>query len=113
VEWDAEITRDEPNALISWRSLEGSEVNNSGAVRFMQSAGGRGTLVSVSMQYEPPGGAVGKTLALAFGEDPDISVREDMRRFKALLEAGEVPTTEGQPHGTRPVWYKAFGGVNR
>jgi len=113
VEWDAEITRDEPNTLISWRSLEGSEVNNSGAVRFMAAPAGRGTLVSVSMQYEPPGGAVGKTIALAFGEDPDISVREDMRRFKALLEAGEVPTTEGQPHGTRPVWFKAFGGVNR
>ena len=113
VEWDAEITRDEPNALISWRSLEGSDVTNSGAVRFLPAVAGRGTLVSVTMQYDPPGGALGKAVALAFGDDPDIAVREDMRRFKALLEVGEVPTTEGQPHGSRPLWYKAFGGVNR
>ena len=113
VDWDAEITRDEPDALISWRSLEGSEVKNSGAVRFLPAPAGRGTLVSVTMQYDPPGGALGKAVAMLFGEDPDMSVREDMRRFKALLEAGEVPTTDGQSHGPRPVWYQAFGGTNR
>jgi uncharacterized membrane protein len=113
VEWDAEITRDEPNSLLSWRSVEGSDVRNSGAVRFMPAPAGRGAIISVTMQYDPPGGALGKAVATLFGEDPDMTVREDMRRFKALLEAGETPTTEGQPHGTRPVWYKAFGGAQR
>jgi uncharacterized membrane protein len=110
VEWDAEITRDEPNALLSWRSLEGSDVMNSGAVRFLPAPAGRGTLISVTMQYDPPGGALGVALAKLTGEDPNVTVREDLRRFKRLLETGEIPTTEGQPHGSRPLWYKAIGG---
>jgi uncharacterized membrane protein len=113
VEWDAEITRDEPNRLLSWRSLEGSEVRNSGAVQFEAAPANRGTIVSVTMQYEPPAGKVGMTVAKLFGEEPQMQVREDLRRFKRLMEAGEIPTIEGQPHGTRPLWYKAFGGVNR
>jgi uncharacterized membrane protein len=113
VEWDAEVTRDEPNQLLSWRSLEGSDVPNSGAVRFIPDANGRGTVVSVTMTYEPPAGRVGMMVAKLFGEEPQMQVREDLRRFKRLLEAGEIPTTEGQPHGPRPVWYKAFGGTNR
>jgi uncharacterized membrane protein len=52
-------------------------------------------------------------VAKLFGEEPQMQVRGDLRRFKNLLEAGEIPTTEGQPHGPRPVWYKAFGGTNR
>lgn len=113
VEWDAEITRDEPGTLIAWQSLPDSEVRNSGAIRFLPAPGGRGTFVSVTMQYEPPGGALGKTVAMLMGEDPQVTVKEDMRRFKALLETGEVPTTEGQTHGPRPLWYKAFGGAKR
>jgi uncharacterized membrane protein len=113
VEWDAEIVRDEPNTLIAWRSLEGSEVMSSGTVRFLPAPAGRGTLVSVTMQYEPPAGKLGMLVAKLFGEEPDLQVREDLRRFKALLEAGEVPTTEGQPHGTRPVWYRAVQGATR
>ena len=113
VEWDAEVTRDETDALISWRSLEGSEVQNSGAVRFTPATGGRGTLVAVTLQYEPPAGALGMTIAKLFGEEPNLQVREDLRRFKRLLETGEIPTTEGQSHGTRPLWYKTFQGNDR
>ena len=113
VEWDAEITRDEPSTLLAWRSLENSDVRNSGAVRFVPAPAGRGTFVSVTMQYDPPGGALGKAAAMLTGEDPEHTVKEDMRRFKALLETGEVPTTEGQPHGPRPLWYRAIGGVRR
>jgi len=113
VEWDAEVTRDEPNRLLSWRSLEGSDVRNSGAVRFEPAPAGRGTFVSVTMQYEPPAGRMGMAIAKLTGEEPQVQVREDLRRFKRLMEAGEIPTTEGQSHGTRPLWYKAFGGANR
>jgi uncharacterized membrane protein len=110
VEWDAEVTRDEPNALLAWRSIEGSEVQNSGAVRFTQAAGDRGTMIAVTMQYEPPAGALGMAVAKLFGEEPNLQVREDLRRFKRLLETGEIPTIEGQPHGTRPLWYKTIQG---
>lgn len=113
VEWDAEITRDEPNALLSWRALPGSELPNAGAVRFIAAPGGHGTIVSVTMQYEPPAGRLGLTLARLLGESPAHDVREDLRRFKALLETGEIPTTEGQAHGARSLWYKAVEGGNR
>jgi uncharacterized membrane protein len=113
VEWDAEITRDEPGALLSWRSIEGSEIDNAGAVRFLAGPAGRGALVSVTMQYRPPGGALGAAFAKLFGEEPEQQVRDDLRRFKQLLETGEIPTTEGQPHGQRPAWYRAMGGPQR
>jgi uncharacterized membrane protein len=113
IEWDAEITRDEPGELLSWRSVERSELPNSGAVRFIPAPGGRGTIVSVTMQYEPPAAALGLTLAKLLGESPAHDVREDLRRFKHLLETGEIPTTEGQPHGRRSLWYRAVEGGNR
>ena len=70
VEWDAEIIEDQPNSLIAWRSLEGSDIQNSGRVRFERAAGGRGTVVRVEMQYAPPAGVVGATIAKLFGEEP-------------------------------------------
>jgi uncharacterized membrane protein len=113
IEWDAEITRDEPNALLSWRTVEGSELPNAGAVRFIPGPGRRGTIVSVTMQYDPPAGRAGLTLAKLLGDAPERAVREDLRRFKALLETGEIPTIEGQPHGARSFWYTALEGSNR
>jgi uncharacterized membrane protein len=82
-------------------------------VRFLTAAHGRGTLINVDMQYDPPAGALGMTFAKLFGEEPAQQVREDLRRFKRLLEAGEIPTTDGQPHGRRPLWYRTFGGSTR
>jgi uncharacterized membrane protein len=113
VEWDAEITRDEPGSLLSWRSIDGSEVENAGAVRFLPAPAGRGTMVSVTMQYRPPAGRLGAAVAKLFGEAPEQQIREDLRRFKHLLETGEIPTTEGQSHGRRPAWYRAVGGGQR
>ena len=100
VEWDAEIINEVPNELIGWRSLEDSEVDNAGSVQFRRAAGGRGTEVRVTMRYDPPGGALGAVVAKLFGEEPGQQVEGDLRRLKSLLEAGEVPTTEGQPTGT-------------
>jgi uncharacterized membrane protein len=113
VEWDAEITRDEPNALLSWRSLPDSEVRHAGSVRFLAAPPGRGTLVSVTMQYEPPAGSLGVTFARLFGEAPEQQVRDDLRQFKQLLEAGEIATIEGQSHGPRPAWYRIARGSQR
>jgi uncharacterized membrane protein len=101
--WTAEMTEDEAGRRIAWRSLPGSMVQNSGSVEFRQGPGQRGTLVMLRMVYVPPAGAAGKALAAVLGRDPAFTVREDLRRFKALIEAGEIPTTAGQPHGPRGV----------
>jgi uncharacterized membrane protein len=69
-------------------------------VRFVPGASGRGTEVKVVIDYIPPGGRVGKWVAALFGRDPSAQIREDLRRFKRLMETGDIPTTEGQPHGT-------------
>jgi uncharacterized membrane protein len=97
VGWDAEIITEEPNRRIGWRSLEGSEVATAGSVHFTPAPGGRGTEVKVEMKYEPPAGKVGALIAKLFGEDPERQIREDLLRFKQLMETGEIPTTAGQP----------------
>ena len=97
VEWDAEITEERENELIAWRSLPGGDVDSSGSVRFSSAPGGRGTIVRVALEYAPPGGAAGAAVAKLFGEEPSQQIEDDLRRFKQLMEAGEIPTTEGQP----------------
>jgi uncharacterized membrane protein len=99
VEWDAEITEDRPNELIAWRSLEGSDVDSVGSVRFERAPGGRGSIVKVEMRYRPPAGVVGATVAKFLGKDPGRQIKDDLRRFKQIMEAGEAITTEGQPAG--------------
>jgi len=99
VEWEAEIYNEVPNKLIAWRSLEGSDVVSAGSVNFDEAGPGRGTRVTVHLQYSPPGGKLGAKIAKLFGADAETEIREDLRRFKQLLEAGEVPTTSGQPRG--------------
>ncbi|MCP9494051.1 MAG: DUF2892 domain-containing protein [Pyrinomonadaceae bacterium MAG19_C2-C3] len=99
VEWDAEIINEKENELIAWRSLEGADVDNAGSVRFEEATGGRGTVVKVSIEYNPPGGIVGATIAKLFGEEPNQQVQEDLRRFKQVMETGARSTTEGQSAG--------------
>ena len=99
VEWDAEIVEEREGELISWRSRPGAEIPNGGTVRFVDGPVGRGTEVHVALTYDPPGGAAGAAVAKVFGEEPDQQVREDLRRFKRLLETGEIATTDGQPSG--------------
>ncbi|MDQ2667582.1 MAG: DUF2892 domain-containing protein [Gemmatimonadota bacterium] len=93
VEWDAEIVNDVSDAIIAWKSVGDPEVANAGAVNFSDAPGGRGTTVKVTLDYEPPGGRVGKLVARLFGEDPDRQVREDLRKFKQLMETGEITTS--------------------
>jgi uncharacterized membrane protein len=103
VEWDAEMVEDRPNERIAWRSVEGADVPNRGAVEFVTGPGGRGTFLRVELEYEPPAGALGRGVAKLFGEEPEQQVEADLRRFKQVLETGEVPTTEGQPTGARSL----------
>ncbi len=91
VEWDARVTEDEPGRLIAWTSEEGADVPNAGRVEF-RDAGARGTVVTATIDYSPPGGAIGKLVAKMFQREPAIQARRDLRRLKQLLEAGEVAT---------------------
>lgn len=97
VEWDAEIIRDEANGLIAWASVEGADVENSGFVRFQPGPPGRGTEVKVVLEYTPPGGALGAAAARLFGKEGKQQIGDELSRFKMLMEAGEIATTEGQP----------------
>ncbi len=97
VEWTAEIINEHPNELIAWRSVEGSEVDNAGTVRFEPAVGGRGTIVKVDLEFVPPAGVLGAAIAKLFGEHPEKQIAVDLRRFKQLMETGEIATTAGQP----------------
>jgi uncharacterized membrane protein len=99
VEWDAEIINEKENEMIAWRSLEGSDVDNAGSVHFEKTPNGQGTIVKVSIRYNPPGGKMGDLVAKLFGESPDQQIEEDLHRFKQLIEAGEISTTQGQSSG--------------
>jgi uncharacterized membrane protein len=101
VEWDAEVTVDQPGELLAWHSVDSADVDHAGTVRFEKAPGGRGTIVRVDMEYNPPGGQAGALFAKLFGEEPAMQIKEDLRHFKQLLETGEIPTTEGQPSGRR------------
>lgn len=101
VHWTAEIVEDRENEKIAWRSLPGSEIANSGSIEFSPMLGGRGTYVRATIEYLQPAGKLGRALLSMMGKDPQFTAREDLRRFKSLLESGEVPTTLGQPHGPR------------
>lgn len=86
VEWEAELTADEPGHLIAWRSLPGADVDTAGSVRFTPA--GMGTEVRVNLKYDPPAGKVGVLVSKMFGENPQQQIREDLQRFKQAIEAG-------------------------
>jgi uncharacterized membrane protein len=100
VEWDAEVIEDRPQQLIAWRTVDGADVSNSGQVRFVAAPGGRGTEIRVEMDFSPPAGRLGAIVAELFGEHPHQQIRDDLRRFKQVVEAGEVIRSDGSPEGT-------------
>jgi uncharacterized membrane protein len=93
VEWDAEIVNEVPNEIIAWKSVGEPDVSNAGAVNFLDAPGGRGTIVRVTLDYEPPAGRVGAVLSHFLSEEPDHQIREDLRKFKQLMETGEITTS--------------------
>jgi uncharacterized membrane protein len=98
VEWDAEIINEIQNKVLAWRSLPGGDVVSAGSVTFEPARGSdAGTQLSVTLQYEPPAGSFGAMVASAFGSEPSQTIREDLRRLKQLLEAGEIAKAAGSP----------------
>lgn len=94
VEWDAEITDDEPGRRITWRSIEGSQLSTRGSVEFRDAPGGRGTELRASFRYEPPGGKLAAVFAKLFRTEPSQEIAEALRRLKRMMETGE-PTLYG------------------
>jgi uncharacterized membrane protein len=91
VEWDSVITEERDGEFIAWASEDGADVPNSGRIDF-QDAGARGTVVSATLLYDPPGGAIGRIVAKMFQREPAIQTRRELRRFKQLMETGEIAT---------------------
>jgi uncharacterized membrane protein len=94
VEWDAVITEDVPGEAIAWASTKEAGVRNSGRIEFRDSTNGRGTEVTATIIYDPPAGGVGKAIAKLFQREPKIQARQDLRRFKQLMETGEIATAQ-------------------
>jgi uncharacterized membrane protein len=106
VEWDAEIIDDRPNEFFAWRASAGAKVVSHGTVRFQRAPGGRGTEVLVEIRHEAPGGAFGSVIAKVFGEAVGLHVASDLRRFKQLMETGEIVKSDSSiypgPHPAQP-----------
>lgn len=98
VEWDSEILADEPGRRIAWRAIAGDS-DNAGEVVFQPAPGGRGTTVTVLQEFRM--GKLTSAWETMRGRNPKQQVIENLRHFKALVETGEIPRTQGQPHGPR------------
>lgn len=103
LEWEAEIIDERAGDLIAWRSVPGTGVSTAGLVSFTDGPGGRGTVVDVSLEYSVPGRKLAAGVARMFGEHPEQQVRDDLRRFKQVMETGEVVRSEGSPEGHRAL----------
>jgi len=101
VEWDAEIVDEREGELIAWRSFPGADIENSGTVTFTPAPQDLGTEVRVELTYTLPAGRVGAFIAKLFGEEPRQQVADDLKRFKQVMETGEVLVSEGNPAGPR------------
>jgi uncharacterized membrane protein len=80
------------NESIGWRSTESSQIRTAGVVTFKDAPTDRGTVVTAEIAYEPPGGDMGRLVAKLFLAEPNIQARHELKRFKQLMEAGEIAT---------------------
>jgi uncharacterized membrane protein len=103
LEWDTEISVDRPGDRLAWHSIQGSPIHHAAVVRFDRAPRDRGTIIRAHMHFQPPAGRFGLALAKLLGHDPGFAMQEDLRRFKQLMETGELPTTNGQPGGHRSL----------
>ncbi|MBB4642088.1 SRPBCC family protein [Rhizorhapis suberifaciens] len=90
VEIETEVTDDRENEYIAWRSIPGSEIRTQGHVAFRDAPGRRGTLVQAIVSYKPPVGAAGAVIAAMFRREPEVQARHELKRFKMLMETGEI-----------------------
>jgi uncharacterized membrane protein len=97
VKWRARVTEDIVGAFIAWKSDEDADVFNEGRITFSPAQGDRGTIVTVLMAYDPPAGFLGRITAKVMQREPEVQLRRDLRRFKQLMETGEIATNVRNP----------------
>ncbi|AZB57006.1 SRPBCC family protein [Cereibacter sphaeroides] len=93
---ETRIVEEVPDRLIAWRSTQGSDVRAEGAVTFRDAPAGRGTEVEAVVAYVPAGGEAGRLIARLFRLAPAMQGRRELRRFKMLMEAGEIATSRNR-----------------
>jgi uncharacterized membrane protein len=98
VDLDTEIAEERDGELIAWRTLPGSDVEARGRVSFRDGACGRGTVLDAEIGYRPPGGEVGRWIAKLFQREPGVQGRRELKRFKMLMETGEIATSDNRKH---------------
>ena len=103
VEWDAQVVLDDAGRRLGWRTVPAFDGLHEGTVTFDAGPGGRGTLLRIELEYQPPAGAIGLQVARLLGKNPERQILEDLRKLKQLIEAGEIATTQGQPSGKRSL----------
>jgi uncharacterized membrane protein len=103
VELVTRVTDDQPSSLIAWKSTEQSQIETEGRVEFSDAPPGRGSIVRLEIRYDPPAGKLGRAIAKLFQREPNIQARRDLRRFKQLIETGEVTTNAGPSGRDEPV----------
>lgn len=98
VDVETEIAKEQQDELIAWRSVEGSDIDTEGRVHFRDAPGGRGTEVELIIAYKPPFGRAGQAIAKLLQREPEVQARRDLRRFKMLMETGEIATSDRRPN---------------
>lgn len=107
VEVETEIVREEAGKLIAWRSVPGSQIDTEGRVSFSDAPGERGTRVGVRIAYKSPAGELGRIVAKLFQREPEVQARHDLKRFKMLMETGEIATSARRKDKTRAAKQEA------
>lgn len=98
VHLETRVVDDREGAQIAWRSTDASEIDTEGKITFRDAPAGRGTEVEAIIAYAPPGGTLGRWMATAFQAEPGLQGRRELRRFKMLMEAGEIATSANRKH---------------
>jgi uncharacterized membrane protein len=94
------VSEDRPDELVAWRSVEGSDVESRGRVAFRDAPADRGAEVEAIIAYKPPAGEVGRWIAKLFGREPQVQGRRELKRFKMLMETGEIATARNRGNDT-------------
>jgi uncharacterized membrane protein len=100
----AAITVNRPREEVQrlWQSSEYRPEYIAGldaAVTFTDAPGDRGTEIHLDLAHEGAGGGLGEIVQKLFGGEPLAKVKDDLRRFKAHVETGVIPRSEGSPEG--------------